>query len=152
MKNKFGLSDIKLLSIERKIVNTKLILLDEDFILSKDIFDLEYLKQIHKFLFSDLYYEDQLTLRNLSSIEVKHIKFLLDSIKEICLMGYESRELIIEILIKLWELQIFNDGNTRTLLGYLSILNKAFILNLNKDLGKEIESKPSTFSKIVFVN
>ena len=57
-----------------------------------------------------------------------------------------------ESLVKLWELQIFKDGNTRTLLGYLSILNKAFILNLNIDLNKEIKSRPSELYNNNFVN
>ena len=152
MKNKLGLSDIKLLFVERKIVNTKLNLLDEQFISDKDIFDLEYIKQIHLFLFSDLYYEEQLNLRGLSQEELKYINVLLNSIKEICINGYDCKEILIETLIKLWELQIFKDGNTRTLLGYLSILNQAFILNLDIDFNKEIKSRPSALYKNIVVN
>ena len=57
-----------------------------------------------------------------------------------------------ETLVKLWELQIFQDGNTRTLLGYLSILNKSFILNLDIDLNKEIKSRPSELCNKNLVN
>ena len=152
MRNKLGLNEEKLLSIEKEIVSTKLKLLDEEFLFNSDIFTLEYLKEIHLFLFSDLYYDDDLSFRTLSKEELKYIEILFNSIKKICINMYENIEIIMETLVKLWELQIFKDGNTRTLLGYLSILNKAFILNLNIDLNKEIKSRPSELCNKNFVN
>lgn len=152
MQNKYGLDYEKLLFVERKIVNTKLNLLDEQFIFGEDVFGLEYIKQIHNFLFSDLYHEEQLNLRKLSQEEYKYIKFLLNSIKEICINQDNCIDMLIENLIKIWKLQIFKDGNTRTLVGYLSILNNAFLLNLDIDLNKEIKSRPNTLCKTVFVN
>lgn len=143
MRNKLGLSNEKLLLVEKRIVNTKLNLLDEEFLFSENIFSLEYIKQIHNFLFSDLYYERDLTFRELSNEEIKYIEVLLNSIKQICINKYKCVEILLETLVRLWELQIFKDGNTRTLLGYLSILNKAFILNLDIDLNKEIKSRAS---------
>ena len=152
MRNKLGLSNEKLLLVEKRIVNTKLNLLDEEFLFSENIFSLEYIKQIHNFLFSDLYYEEELSLRILSNEETKYIEVLFNSIKEICINNYKCIEILMETLVKLWELQVFKDGNTRTLLGYLSVLNKAFILNLNIDLNKEIKSRPSELSNNSFVN
>lgn len=152
MRNKLGLSNEKLLLVEKRIVNTKLNLLDEEFLFSENIFSLEYIKQIHNFLFSDLYYEEELSLRILSNEETKYIEVLFNSIKEICINNYKCIEILMETLVKLWELQVFKDGNTRTLLGYLSVLNKAFILNLNIDLNKEIKSRPSELCNNNFVN
>lgn len=152
MRNKLGLSNEKLLLVEKRIVRTKLNLLDEEFLFNNDIFSLEYIKEIHLFLFSDLYYGEELGLRTLTLEELKYIEVLLNSIKEICINKYSCVEIIMESLVKLWELQVFKDGNTRTLLGYLSILNKAFILNLNIDLNKEIKSRPSELSNNTFVN
>ena len=143
MKNKLWLNKEKLLSVEKEIVKIKLNLLDEEFLFNNDIFTLEYIKELHIFLFGDLYYEEDLTFRELSKEEIKYIKHLFNSIEEICINNYECTEILLETLVKLWELQIFKDGNTRTLLGYLSILNKAFILNLDIDLNKEIKSRPS---------
>lgn len=152
MKNKLGLSDNKLLYVERKLVNAKLNLLDEEFIFDNNIFSLEFLKKIHIFLFGDIYYEEYLGLRNLSKEEIKYIDTLLDSINKICINNYKCIEILLETLVKLWELQIFKDGNTRTLLGYLSILNQAFILNLNIDLNKDIKSRPSVLYENTVVN
>ena len=151
MRNKLGLTNQKLFLVEKVIVNTKLNLLDEEFVFNNDIFSLEYLRQLHLFLFSDLYYEEDLTFRDLKEEEIRFIYILINSIKEACLSENGS-EMLIETLTKLWELQIFKDGNTRTLLGYLSILNKVFILNLNIDLNKEINSRPSELRSKVFVN
>ena len=151
MRNKLGLTNQKLFSVEKVIVNTKLNLLDEEFVFNNDIFSLEYLRQLHLFLFSDLYYEEDLTFRDLKGEEIRYIEVLLNLIKEFCISENGS-EMLIETLTKLWKLQIFKDGNTRTLLGYLSILNKVFILNLNIDLNKEINSRPSELRSKVFVN
>ena len=142
MKNKLWLNKEKLLSVEKEIVKIKLNLLDEEFLFNNDIFTLEYIKELHIFLFGDLYYEEDLTFRELSKEEIKYIKNLFNSIKEACISD-DNVEMLLESLVKFWELQIFKDGNTRTLLGYLSILNKAFILNLDIDLNKEIKSRPS---------
>ncbi|MBQ2946627.1 MAG: hypothetical protein IJE04_02080 [Bacilli bacterium] len=143
MINKLGLNEERMLSVEKIIVNTKLNLLDEEFLFNNDIFSLEYIRQMHIFLFGDLYYERDLTFRELSNEEIKYIEVLLNSIKQICINKYDCVEILLETLVRLWELQIFKDGNTRTLLGYLSILNKAFILNLDIDLNKEIKSRAS---------
>ena len=152
MENKLGLSEEKLLLVERIIVNTKLNLLDEEFLFNNDIFSLEYIKELHLFIFSDLYYEEDLSFRKIAKEEIKYIEVLLNTIKEICINKYECIEILMETLVKLWELQIFKDGNTRTLLGYLAILNKAFILNLNIDLNKEIKSRPSESHNENYVN
>ena len=152
MRNKLGLNTEKLLSVEKEIVKIKLNILDEEFIFNENIFSLEYIKKIHDFLFCDLYYGEDLNLRELSNEEFKYIEVLFNSIKEICINKYLCVEILMETLVKLWELQIFKDGNTRTLLGYLCILNKAFILNLDIDLNKEIKSRPSELCNENFVN
>ena len=152
MRNKLGLTNQKLFLVEKVIVNTKLNLLDEEFVFNNDIFSLEYLRQLHLFLFSDLYYEEDLTFRGLTEQDLDYIKVLFNSIEETCINENNSVEKLMEALAQFWELQIFQDGNTRTLLGYLSILNKAFILNLDIDLNKEINSSPSELNSQIFVN
>ena len=59
---------------------------------------------------------------------------------------------VLDIIKDIWLLQPFVDGNTRTLIAYLIILNKAFDLGLNIDLNKEIESGINTFQLNNFVN
>ena len=145
MRNKLGLNNEKLFSVEKIIVTTK-------FIFNNDIFSLEFLRQLHLFLFSDLYYEEDLAFRELTQEEITYIEVLFNSIKEVCIREYNNVDMLMETLAKFWELQIFKDGNTRTLLGYLSILNKAFILNLDIDLNKEISSSPSELNSQIFVN
>ena len=144
MENKLGLSDAKLLHVEKEIVKTKLNLLDEYFVFTDNIFELKFLEQLHNFLFGDLYYEEKLNLRQLSKEEKEKINILFNIIREVCLNEEMSKQKLIEALAILWDLQIFKDGNTRTLLGYLSILNQAFLLNFDIDLNqgpKEIFSE-----------
>ena len=67
--------------------------------------------------------------------------------------GKENIEPVLNIIQDIWFLQPFVDGNTRTLIAYLIILNKTFDLGLNIiDLNKEIESGVSTFNLNNFVN
>lgn len=152
MENKLGLSEGKLFSVERKIVNLKMNLLDEYFTFNKNIFKLDYLDELHKFLFSDLYYDYQLEMRNFAIVEEQYIKLMLEVIKDFCINNPQKIEKILEPIENIWDLQPFYNGNTRTFLAYLSILNKAFLLDLDMDLNKEIESNPKMFRKENFVN
>ena len=51
MENKIGLSEFKLKEVERKIVNLKFNLLDEYFTFNSNIFELDFLKNLHNFYF-----------------------------------------------------------------------------------------------------
>lgn len=152
MENKLGLCEGKLIDIERKIVNLKMNLLDEYITFNKDIFDFEYIIELHKFLFSDFYYDYQLETRKLTEIETQYINYLLNTIENICINEPENLEKLLSCIHNIWDLQPFFNGNTRTLLSYLNVLNQAFMLDLNIDLNSNIISKPSTFNKENFVN
>ena len=152
MKNKLGLNIGNLLFVERSIVNLKMNLLDEYFTFNQNIFSLEYLKQLHKFLFSDIYYDDQIETREFSVAEESYIKSLLDMLKDACLNNSEEIDNVLQPIEAIWDLQPFYNGNTRTCFAYLCILNKAFYLNINIDLNKEIESCSLMFKKENFVN
>ena len=152
MNNKLGLTEYSLRVIEKEIVKLKMKLLNESFSFNKSLFDLEYLKELHNFLFSDIYFEDQTKTRKLSKIELHYINNLLEQIKIICITNSFDIEKILEILCELWYFQPFYNGNTRTLIAYLKVLNDSFLLELNIDLDKEIKSAPSIFKKENFVN
>ena len=152
MENKLGISDAKLFDIERKLVNFKFNLLDEYITFNKNIFELDYLMELHKFLFSDLYFDKDLEIRNLDKIEMNTIETVFVFIEYVCLNNREKTDEILNLVYKLWELQPFQNGNTRTLIAYLYILNKAFLLNMNIDLNSEISNKTTFFELKQLVN
>ena len=151
MKNKLGLNEYKLLDIERKIVNTKLNLLDEYFTFNELKFDFEYIKQLHNFLFCEFYYEEDLGTRIIAEEEIKLINNYLNEINYICINKGNSDE-VLNIIKKVWYLQPFIVGNTRTLIAYLKILDSAFLLNLNINVNIEIENNPTIFNTWKTVN
>ena len=152
MKNRLGLNDEKLLSVEREIVNLKINLLDEYFTFNMDIFSLNYLKELHKFLFLDIYYDYQTEMVGFPTVDEKYIKYLLEGLRDTCI-NYPNRiENILNPIKELWKLQPFYDGNTRTFIAYLKVLKHAFDLSIDIDLDNEIVSMPKTFTKENFVN
>ena len=147
MNNKLGLSDFKIIDVEKKIVNLKLNLIDEYFTFNERELNFNYLEKINKFLFSDIY----------ESIEVKEdvkniINKYLGIITDMLMEDKENITSVLDIIKNIWFLQPFVGGNTRTLIAYLIILNKAFDLGLHIDLNKEIESGVNTFDLNNFVN
>jgi len=148
MQNKIGLCEDSFEKIERQIINLKLNLLNEYFTFNKDKIDFEYLVKLHEFLFSDLY--EKIGLRNLELSETDYIKYMLYSLINYCYL--KDIDSVLNTLKEIWNLQPFINGNTRTFLALLKILNTAYNLNLNIDFNKEIESKPSTFNINNFVN
>ena len=147
MENKLGLGSYKINDVEKKIVNLKLNLIDEYFTFNETDLEFDYLEKINKFLFNDFYKYEEV------DYAVKKIinKYLI-ILNDICINESENIETILEIINSIWIQQPFKDGNTRTLLAYLSVLNKAYNLGLNIDLNKEIESGTNTFKLENFVN
>ena len=152
LENKIGMNNFRLFDIERKIVNLKLNLIDEYFTFNKNSLDFEYLKEINNFLFSDFYNETNLGTRKISKVEKELINEYLNKIVYLCKNKPEEQEEILNLIKKIWHLQPFKWGNTRTLFAYLKILNSAFLLDLTVDTNKEIASKPSMFDLNNFVN
>lgn len=147
MENKLGLNNYKVLVIEKEIINCKLKLIDEYFTFNEEELEFEYLEKLNKFLFNDIYEYEEVE-EELKKVINKYLIILND----ICINESENIETILEIINSIWIQQPFKDGNTRTLLAYLSILNKAYNLGLNIDLNKEIESGVNTFKLENFVN
>ena len=147
MENKLGLGSYKINDVEKKIVNLKLNLIDEYFTFNETDLEFDYLEKINKFLFNDFYKYEEV------DYAVKKIinKYLI-ILNDICINESENIETILEIINSIWIQQPFKDGNTRTLLAYLIVLNKAYNLGLNIDLNKEIESGTNTFKLENFVN
>lgn len=152
MENKLGISDGKLFDIERKLVNFKFNLLDEYITFNKNIFDFEYIVELHNFLFSDLYFDKDLEIRDFDKIEINTIETILIFIEDICLNNSDRISELLNLIYKLWDIQPFQNGNTRTLIAYLYILNKAFLLNMNIDLNSEISNKTTFFNLNKTVN
>lgn len=152
MKNKLGVSEFKLKEVEFKIVNFKFNLLDEYFTFNSNIFELDFLSKLHNFLFSDLYFDYQLQIRTLSKEHRDYINSMFKKIENICKSSNSSKEILLDLIYNIWDLQPFFDGNTRTLLAYLKILNDAFLLGFNIDLNSEIISGKNNFNINNFVN
>ena len=145
MENKLGVSEAKLFDLERKLVNFKFNLLDEYITFNKNLFELDYLIELHKFLFSDLYFDKDIEIRNFDKIEINNIETILIFIENVCINSRDRVDELLSLIYKLWEMQPFQNGNTRTLIAYLYILNKAFLLNIDVDLNKEISNKITFF-------
>ena len=147
MNNKLGLSDFKIIDVEKKIVNLKLNLIDEYFTFNESELNFIYLEKLNKFLFSDIYESKEIN-NDVKNIINKYLGIITDMLME----DKENITSVLDIIKNIWFLQPFVGGNTRTLIAYLIILNKAFDLGLYIDLNKEIESGVNTFDLNNFVN
>ena len=152
MKNRLGLNDYKLLIVERRLINNKLKLLNNYFTFNDNLFSFDYLIKLHRFLFCDIYFEEIVSARDFDLIELYNIQSILDSIKEICSQNPVNIDDLLYKIDELWNLQPFYNGNTRTMMGYLAILNCEFLLDLDIDFDREIKSSCNAFKKENFVN
>jgi len=152
MRNKLGINDYELEKVEYKLVKTKIELLDYTYTFNNNLFDLKYLEDLNEFLFGDIYYKDILGIRKMNEIEKNYIDELLSMIVQICIKESENTEKILNLIEKLWYYQPLLMGNTRTLISFLKILNNAFLLDIEIDIEKNIESRPSIFYEIARVN
>ena len=152
MQNKIGQNDYYLEKVEREIINKKLSLLDETFSFNQSEFNLKYLDKLNKFLFIDFYNDNEVGLRKMELIESKVIEFYLNKIIKICIYTPDNVEYILKLICEIWYLQPLNYGNTRTLIGFLKVINHSFLLDLDIDLTKEIKSSPKMFKLNYIVN
>lgn len=129
-RNKLGITDFaKLEKIEKSLVKYKLDILDSDFTFEQDNYGVDYLQQLHNFLFGDLYYEEDLSFRsNYTSEQLEQVDTVLKQLgirsmnQEI---GCEELSIFFQ---DLWEAQLFHDGNARTLWAFLAMNIEAFQL------------------------
>ncbi len=149
--NKLGINEYKLRDIERKIVNLKLNLLDYYFTFNLEKYDLNYLLRLHIFLFGDIYYEEDLSLRKLEQIEIDLINDYMSKI-QVLSSDPSNINIIIDLISKIYTLHPFKNGNTRTLYAFLKIINEEYLLGLDVDVNKDIKSGLATFNINRFVN
>ena len=152
MKNKLGISNFQMDTIEKEIVQKKLEVLDEWFTFNSSKLDFDYLKKLHEFLFGDFYYEEDLDTRPMDEQEEQFVNNYLDKIVNICIKTPDDIDSILKIITEIWSFQPFVVGNTRTMLAYLKVINCCFLLGLNINTNINIESNPRIFRKENFVN
>lgn len=142
MKNKLGLCDYKFKNAENKIVNYKLNILDETYTFNCDLFSIEYLIQLNKFLFEDIYY-DSIKYIFKSDMEIDYLKYLLGILKKSAQLGDQKE--VLNIVEEIWHRQPFTDGNTRTMIAYLKVIKLSFLLDIPLNVNTKIESSPKMF-------
>lgn len=114
MRNKLGLENDEIESIESKLYDLKSSFIDYRVTFNVGDFNLDYLIKLHDFLFGDLYYDTD----SISDRYKDEDKILFESkIQEIIsLIKSEGDPGVIASLInELIDYQIFDDGNSRTI-------------------------------------
>lgn len=129
-KNKLGVTNFsKLEQIENQLVKSKLDVLNSDFMFGQNQFDVTYLQELHNFLFGDLYYEEDLAIRSRYTVAaLEQIDAALFQLSERGMNQDIDCAELSTTFESLWELQLFHDGNTRTLWGFLKTYIEAFQL------------------------
>lgn len=126
MENKLGIDEESLENIEEKLFKFKSSLLSDRITFNTSGFNLDYLIRLHDYLFGDLYYDtDKLSNRidNRDEIENK-IKEIIDMI-----IYRADLDIIKDSINDLIDMQIFDDGNNRTI--------KLFFKNIIKSYYKD---------------
>ncbi|MBQ8681580.1 MAG: hypothetical protein IJ509_01555 [Bacilli bacterium] len=140
--NKLGITDFnELKRLEDILVKTKISILNYEITFNMTSLDLDYLKELHIFLFQDLYYEENLKIRDVYS--EYQLDYINERLKYLNSLAINERvdsaylEYLSRTFEELWEYQLFCDGNYRTLWAYLKIYIDAYKLPIN--LGDIIE-------------
>ncbi len=128
MKNKLGLTGyLELEEAEKFFVSQKLQEIeDEDYFFKAEI-DLAYIENIHRYLFHEIYYEDQLKIRKVyRDNNCKEIYYLIKKIKAYPQNSSYNLKELQNLFYTLWERQLFYDGNSRTTMAFLKIFLKRY--------------------------
>lgn len=133
MENKLGLDEWKLEEVERKIVSLKLNLLDDLYTFNEDAFNPSYLLKLNEFLFGDVHDDIGYRTKEHSGI----ISSYLGRIIDICIE--KNKQELLKALEEMWSIQPFKYGNTRTLIAFVKILDKAYDLGINVDVNSDFE-------------
>ena len=134
--NKLGITDFnELKRLEDILIRTKLDILNCEITFNKNSLDLEYLKELHIFLFQDLYYEEDLKIRDV--YRECQLNYINEKLKYLNRLAISERidskylEYLAMVFEELWEYQLFCDGNYRTLWAYLKVYIDAYQLPIN---------------------
>lgn len=112
--------------IENSLIEAKIAILDYDFTFGEAEYNFNFLIKLHKFLFEVFFILENYGLRSSIDSEAQNeVNELLYRLNIKGVYGIFDEESL-EIFYKLWEMQIFSDGNTRTLIAFLKIYASAF--------------------------
>lgn len=153
LKNKLNIRNSKdLESAEADISYVKL--LDIDRVTIHGNFDFSHLKSIHKYIFEDIYeWAGEFRCLNIEKSEEilyglsvqysdynlieKEVNTLLNHIKSIDWLSLNRSELVEQFSIntaRLWRIHPFREGNTRTIITFMTQLAEINKFNLDKEL------------------
>lgn len=148
MENKPGIvNEVSLDKAEREVIRLKLSLLDETYTFNESVYNYEFLFKLHNYLFGDFY--DISYKEEEKEIMKGFVDKVMESINDMCVMGNINYDRLYTLISLLWRLQPFYDGNTRTILSYLIILNKAFDLKLDLNPNMLITSSETFFGDVL---
>ena len=118
-KNQLGITNFETLEeAERKIVSDKQQKINSSMTFGENWLNLRYLEKLHCYLFGDIYEKEDLKIRTVYEREdLEKINAFLFQINQKELTEQEEKV----AFQKLWDLQLFKDGNTRTLISYFKV-------------------------------
>lgn len=149
MENKLGISNQEeLKKIELALTNEKYKLINEFYTFNEEtIFSVDFLEKLHIFLFNDIYDLEYCKIKeSLSSEKRKEINEILKKLNLLYLKF--NIDVFCKLIYDLWRIQMFYDGNTRTILSFLKIYNFGYRLNLNYDF-EELITEDFFINKIL---
>lgn len=137
INNNLGIRNLsQLKEIEYYLFNTKYHLIDDSFTFGEtSLFTTDYLEKMHFFLFNDIYGKEMCEISNKQGI--KEANEILANIEE--MISYRDMELVGDEIYKLWSLQLFRDGNTRTILCFLKVASIYYNFKMTYDFTKDID-------------
>ena len=132
MNNILGLNEFDLEIIEEKIYDFKSKLIDEKFTFNEKEFNLNYLIKLHEFLFGDLYFDNGISKR-IKEEDIINISSKINEIVDLIKYDNENDD-VNKSVNDLKDMQIFDDGNNRTIDLFVDIVCKSFNYELNKEI------------------
>lgn len=132
--NKLGITDEDVID---KIVQLKMSILTSNFTFNEEKRELDYLKKLHNFLFGDIYYDAGNYSKRITPEILKEASNLIEeinSLSDYIDYGYdEINESLNNKKKELINLQLFDDGNNRTISAYFKIILDDYTINKPKD-------------------
>lgn len=134
IQNKLGITDIEYLNkIEFEIIKNKIDLLDYRYTFNESEYSVEFLIKLHKYLFDDIYFLENNDLQDYVDEEYyqKANKLIKDLIDKGINKQFDRQTS--DVFYELYAMQLFKDGNARTLIAFFKIYLQAFNINFKFD-------------------
>ena len=123
---------------ETKIIKEKFKILNKSLLFGEQTLELDYLRKLHLFLFEDIYYSSDLSIRReYSEQDLLNINGLLQNIIFLAEEKNIDPSYLKDVIYNLWSIQLFRDGNNRTLWAYLKVFIDYYDLPLELQPFKE---------------